>query len=253
MVRFLTVSYQGTKYAGWQRQPNAMTVQERLEAALSEFLDGNVRAVGAGRTDAGVHARGQVAHIEKAPERQAALPNAALVHGTNKHLPRDIRVLAAKRMPGGTHARKSASSKLYAYRCIRARVLSPLDEIDAIPVDPSIDVLSMREAATRLEGRHDFSAFALSGGTHQSPVRRLMRAEVREDGRQISFWFEGEGFLRGMVRSMVGTLLEVGSHRREPAWIDTLVAGVDRSEAGPTAPARGLTLERVFYPISSAR
>jgi len=248
MVRSLTVGYLGTNYAGWQRQPNAVSVQQRLEEALGEFLGGRTRLVAAGRTDAGVHARGQVVHLEAAPATSSDLPDAAFVHGTNQHLPADIRVLGAKRMPDGFHARKSSSSKIYDYRVIRGDVLSPLDALFAIRVAPEAEVQRMRLAAARLEGEHDFSAFALSGGAHTDPHRRLFRAELQERGPEIYFRFQGAGFLRGMVRSMVGSLLEVGLGRQEPNWIDSLLRGASRSQAGPTAPARGLTLVRVLYP-----
>lgn len=258
MVRCLTVAYRGTRYSGWQRQPNGITIQQRLEEALEALLKGSVRVVGAGRTDAGVHARGQVAHVNgdpRDPDRSvgADLPDAAFIHGTNRHLPLDIRILKASRMAEGFHARKSAISKVYTYRVVPTRVLSPLDGVFAAQVDPRIRVEPMREAATGLVGRHDFTAFALAGGAHSDPRRRIIRAELREGGGgDLIFEVEGDGFLRGMVRSLVGTLLEVGLGKRTPNEFVELLAGAPRSEAGPTAPPQGLVLERVLYASAPA-
>ena len=254
MVRSLRVAYRGTDYAGWQRQSNATTVQQRLEEALGAFLNRKVIVVGAGRTDAGVHARGQVAHVVGDPEDPKRstggdLPDTAFVHGTNRHLPLDIRVLEATRMAEGFHARKSALSKIYTYRVVPTLVLSPLDSMFAAPVDPKVCAEPMKEAMVGLVGRHDFTAFALAGGAHSDPHRRILRAQLRTSGAgHLTFEFEGEGFLRGMVRSLVGTLLEVGLGKRTPREFSELLEGSSRSEAGPTAPPQGLILERVFYP-----
>jgi tRNA pseudouridine38-40 synthase len=258
MVRCLTVAYRGTEYSGWQRQPNATTVQQRLEEALEELLGESVRVVGAGRTDAGVHARGQVAHItatagDRDGSAGAELPDSAFVHGTNRHLPPDIRVLAAGRMADGFHARKSALSKVYSYRMVPTLVMSPLDGVFAVQIDPRVQVEAMSEAATGLVGWHDFSAFALAGGAHSDPRRLISRAELLEGGRgDLVFEVEGNGFLRGMVRSLVGTLLAVGLGKMTPEQFLKLLRGAPRSEAGPTAPPQGLVLERVHYPPPAA-
>ena len=244
MTYKLTLSYRGTDLSGWQRQPNGRTAQQLMEEALEGLLGFAVRVVGAGRTDAGVHARGQVAHLELAE----AFPERGLVFGTNARLPPDVRVISAERVPAGFHARKHASGKLYRYRMVRCRVLSPLDEPFALRVDPQLDVAAMRAAASHLPGRHSFEAFALAGGAHTSPVRTLFSAKLEEAGADLWLALEGEGFLRGMVRSIVGTLLEVGSGRRTVASFAALLAGAPRSEAGPTAPALGPVLERVDYP-----
>jgi len=244
MVYRLTIGYRGTRYAGWQRQSNALAVQQVLEEALAGVLGHAIRLVGAGRTDAGVHARGQVAHFESG----RSFPCRGLVHATNRALPPDIRVVAACRIADGFHARRHARSKEYRYRLVRAAVLSPLDALFAVRVPAAIDVAAMRAAAAALVGRHDYSAFALAGGSHRSPVRTILAARWVERGEQLVFEVEGDGFLRGMVRGLVGTLLEVGRGRRSPAGLAALLAGRPRAEAGPTAPARGLELHHVSYP-----
>lgn len=241
----LLLSYRGTAYAGWQRQENAFAVQQVVEEALERLLGEPARIVGASRTDAGVHARGQAAHLELA----RPFPERGLVHGANHHLPEDVRVLAAAAMPPGFHARKHAWGKEYVYRLSRAPVIPPLDSLFVAPVPAAVDLGRMARAAASLAGRHDFSAFALAGGSHRQPFRRIFSAHWEEDGEELRFRVMGEGFLRGMVRALVGTLVEVGTGKRSPESFAGLLAGRSRAEAGPTAPAHGLTLERVLYPV----
>ena len=240
----LTLSYRGGAYAGWQRQENALSVQQVVEEALARLLEQPVRAIGASRTDAGVHARGQAAHLEL----PRPFPESGLVHGTNQHLPEDVRVLAAALMPAGFHARKHAMGKEYVYRLSRAAVVSPLDSPFVARAPDAIDVERIARAVEFLPGRHDFSAFALAGGSHGQPFRRIFSARWEERGEELRFRIVGEGFLRGMVRALIGTLIEVGTGRRSPESFAGLLSGRPRSEAGPTAPAHGLVLERVFYP-----
>ena len=240
----LLLAYRGTAYAGWQRQANARAVQEVVEEALAELVGAPIVIAGASRTDAGVHARGQVAHLDL--DRDLAC--AALVHGTNHRLPEDIRVLAADTVPADFHARFSARGKEYRYRLSRSAVLTPFDSPYVVRIEGALDLEALRAGAERLLGRHDFTAFAIAGGAHREPVRTIAEAEWLEHGDELIFRVVGDGFLRGMVRGLVGTLLEVGSGRRPPAAVSALLEGRARGEAGPTAPARGLVLERVFYP-----
>lgn len=263
----LTLAYRGGAYAGWQRQENALSVQQVVEEALARLLDLSpgppgppgpaeppVTVAGAGRTDAGVHARGQVAHLagpEAALAAAGELPPKALVHGTNRFLPDDVRVMAAARVPDGFHARKHAVGKTYLYRLRRADVLSPLDAPFVVRLARDVDLGALREASDALVGRHDFTAFALAGGSHGQPFRTVESArweeERTEEGVDLRFRVAGDGFLRGMVRSLVGTLVEVGEGRRTVADFRRLLSGRPRDEAGPTAPARGLCLEEVRY------
>ncbi len=240
----LTLAYRGTAYAGWQRQDNAVAVQQVVEEAVCELIGRTVRLHGAGRTDAGVHANGQTAHLRLAEP----FPEKALVHGANHRLPPDIRVLAAHRMSTGFHARKSALGKEYLYRIYRGRVPPPLVAPYVASARRELDLRAIRRALGVLPGTHDFTAFALSGGSHTQPWRRLFAATVDEHDRELHLRFFGEGFLRGMVRALVGTLVEIGHGKRPAESMAELLTGRPRGEAGPSAEARGLVLERVFYP-----
>ena len=243
MVYALILSYRGGQYSGWQRQNNAVTVQEVVEDALSDLLEAEIRIHGASRTDAGVHARGQVAHLSLDRE----FPVAGLQHGTNQRLPDDIRVMRAVRMPAEFHARKCATSKEYRYRLLRQGTMSPLDAPFAVRIGDEVDLSSMRQATRSLVGRHDFTAFALAGGGHGQPWRRILSADWQAAGSEIELQIVGDGFLRGMVRSIVGTLLEVGRGRISDPEFDALLQGGPRAAAGPTAPAHGLVLQEVHY------
>ena len=240
----LILSYRGTRYAGWQRQENALTVQEVLETALERLLGRPARVAGASRTDAGVHARGQAVSLEL----EEAFSARGLVHGTNHQLPEDVRVMAACEMPPGFHARKHAAGKTYCFRLSRASVISPLDAPYTVRIPHRVDLGRMARATEALPGRHDFSAFALAGGSHGQPFRTMLAAGWEERGEELLFRITGDGFLRGMVRALVGTLIEVGTGRRPPEGFAALLAGAPREAAGPTAPAHGLVLDEVFYP-----
>lgn len=244
MTYALVLSYRGDRYSGWQRQSNARTVQQVVEEALSDLLNQDIRIHGAGRTDAGVHARGQVAHLSLDRE----FPEAGLQHGTNQRLPEDIRVMLACRVPKGFHARKSAISKEYRYSLIRSATLSPLDSLFAVQMPRALDMRAVRAATESLLGEHDFSAFALAGGSHDQSVRRIISADWLELDAHFELRLVGDGFLRGMVRSIVGTLLEVGRGRMAVAGFEALLEGGTREDAGPTAPAHGLVLQEVHYP-----
>ncbi len=240
----LTISYLGSRYAGWQRQANALAIQQVVEEALSDLTQERSVVVGASRTDAGVHARRQVVHLDL----QRAFAPRGLIFGSNVRLPEDIRVLAAEQIAPAFHARRSARAKVYRYRLVRTRVLSPLDAAQAMRVEPRLDLAPIVDATRLLLGRHDFSAFAVAGGSHEDPQRSIFSAVWHEDGPCCELVIEGSGFLRGMVRTLVGTLLEVGRGRRSVSSFGELLAGGPRSLAGPTAPPQGLVLERVVYP-----
>ena len=249
MVYQLTLSYCGRNYAGWQRQANALAVQEVVEGALGEVVGHEVRIQGASRTDKGVHARGQVVHL--ALEQDFSI--SGLVYGTNQCLPEDIRVLRAQQVGDDFHARKSATAKEYRYRLIRADVLSPLEARFGVRIDPRLDLEVAKAASRCLLGEHDFSAFARSGGSHLDPRRSIYSVDWTAGrdvgcGEEVVLKIVGNGFLRGMVRCIVGTLLEIGLMRRPADSLKHLLAGGERCAAGPTAPPQGLSLHRVIYP-----
>lgn len=255
----LTLAYDGAPFAGWQRQRGLethATVQQSLEEALSRLTGADVVVQGAGRTDSGVHALGQVGHlsVRGAPDAPVPeLPIRALVTGTNHFLPKEIRVLSAQRLDTSErsfHARKSAVGKRYVYSIFRGSVAPPFVAARALHVRQHLDVDAMRRALEALPGRHDFSAYAVAGGSHTQGVRRLFsaRLDASPEGQlRVEFW--GEGFLRGMVRSLLGTLVEIGRGERPADDMGRLLEpGRTRDEAGFTAPAHGLCLERVVYP-----
>jgi len=246
-VTALVVAYDGGPFAGWQLQPGRPTVQGSLEAALSAIHGAPrdaVAIVGAGRTDAGVHALGQVATY-RAPNRRE-LPE--LLHGLAGLLPDSIRVVGARRLPAPFHACRSATGKLYRYRVINRRIALPFESPWAWLVRPPLDVEAMRKAAGQLVGEHDFSAFASAGGQQENGIRTLRRlALVERPGGVLELDAEADGFLYRMVRNLAGFLVDVGLGRRRAEEAAEVLASCDRRCAGGTAPPRGLCLVRVDY------
>jgi tRNA pseudouridine38-40 synthase len=240
----LTLAYDGTDYAGWQRQQNALAVQQVVEEAFAHFTDGEPPTVaGAGRTDAGVHARGQVASVIVDFDH----PVDAVTRGLNVRLPDAIRVLETVDAPLGFHARFHATGKTYAYRITRTPVLSPFDRHYAWHVPWRLDVDAMRAAAEAFVGRHDFASFQASGTLITDTVRTVERCDLAVSGDDLVITVTADGFLRHMVRTMVGTLVDVGSRHRAPETMPDVLAAARRDAAGRTAPAQGLTLIAVRY------
>lgn len=239
----LVLEYDGTGFAGWQRQPgSARTVQGVVESAFARVSDGAVVVTGAGRTDAGVHAEGQVASVRAATRLDPVTLHRAL----NALLPSDVAVVSLAPAPDSFHARRAARSKRYVYRLWAHPVRSPLRERFELWVREPLDLAALREASALLVGTHDFASFCAAGGAARTTVRTVSRAEWRGAvPGALCFAVEGPGFLRHMIRNLVGSLLEVARGRRPPSWIGDLLAVRDRTRAGPTAPARGLTLVRV--------
>jgi len=239
----MTVAYVGTRFAGWQVQPGRPTIQGVLEDRLSRMLQETVRLAGAGRTDAGVHALAQVASFTTG----CRVPLEGLRRGLNARLPIDIRMLAAEEVPDGFHARSDARGKEYRYRISRAEVVSPFTAPFVTPVLAALDVPAMQSAARGFEGRHDFTSFVPAGCTIEDRVRSVTLSRLHEEGDELVYVVRGEGFLRHMVRTIAGTLIEVGRGRIRPTDLGGILAARDRRRAGPCAPARGLALMRVFY------
>ena len=238
----LTVEYDGTDYHGWQRQTNAPTVQQAMEEGIASLVGHAVALHGSGRTDAGVHALGQVANFHTS----SAIPAEQLPHAINAHVPRDIVVLRAEDASPDFHARYSAKRKTYRYsilcRPVRPAVGARYVHWDRGPLDADRICL----AAARFLGEHDFATFK----THsigEGSVRTVYRSEVAVAGDRIEYSVTANGFLYNMVRAMVGTLLEVGKGKLSPDDVARLLERRDRTRAGPTAPARGLCLMSVEY------
>jgi tRNA pseudouridine38-40 synthase len=240
----LVLEYDGTRYVGWQVQPNGPSVQAEVERALETLHEAPRRVTAAGRTDAGVHALGQVVSF---PEERP-LPLVAYVKGMNAVLPEDVAVRSASLEPDGFDARRSARGKRYRYRIQNVETRAPLSRLVSWQVFRPLDVAAMREAARPLVGRHDFAAFQAAGCESHHAVRDLRRLEVLGEPRgEIAIVAEATAFVRHMVRNIVGTLVEAGLGSRDPASVLALLAGLDRTRAGATAPAHGLCLEEVFY------
>lgn len=240
----LLLEYDGTAYHGWQRQKNALTIQEVLETALAKLTGEAAKVHGSGRTDAGVHARGQVANFHTA----GRIPLKAFYAGLNSLLPRDLAVLDAAEVPMDFHARKSARAKTYEYRILNRRQPSPLNRRYAWVVREPLNLEAMTAAAAALPGEHDFSAFKASGGAPGHAVRQVSAASWRQGAAgRLRFSITANGFLRGMVRSLVGTMVEIGLGKRPPEDLAGLLNSGDRAGAGPTAPAQGLFLVEVLY------
>jgi tRNA pseudouridine38-40 synthase len=239
----ITLAYDGTDFVGWQRQANGPSIQGLLEEALLE-LDGRAVTVnGAGRTDAGVHALGQVASCSI--ERPVS-PD-VVVRALNARLPPEVRVLSAVEARPEFHARFDARAKTYRYRIWNAAVLDPFERRYAWHLSGPLDVEAMGAAASLLEGRHDFAGFQASGSATHTTERTIRTSVVTRTGALVVYEVTGEGFLRHMVRTIVGTLVDVGRGRWPAERVRDVLMAADRTLAGPTAPAEGLFLVSVEY------
>jgi len=245
----LLLQYDGTDFHGWQMQDGQRTVQGELTRVLSLLNDREVVVHGSGRTDAGVHAEGQVANVEL----QRVITPAKLRNAINGNLPRDVRVLFAAAAPDDFHARYSARGKTYAYRIVHSQTVSPFWTRYALPEARPLDLDRMRSCAKLFLGEHDWTAFSSAQSDAESRVRTVLRCEVddRWDARGRSHMIEvsmtANGFLRYMVRSIVGTLLAAARNEIDPDSISRAIRKGDRKLVGPTAPAHGLTLKSVQY------
>lgn len=245
----LVLEYDGTNFSGWQKQPAFRTVQGELEKAIINVSGIPSRVTGAGRTDTGVHARGQVANFKT----NSRLSPQDWIQALNHYLPQDLVVLSARRVTAVFHARFSAVGKTYTYRISNNKIPSALGRDYVWQYYPPLNIRAMRAGTRFIQGRHDFSSFQVdrSGkikkGGSPSAVCTLREVKISLRGSRVIFTFTGNRFLQHMVRSIVGTLLEVGRGRIKPREISEIIKKKDRKFAGPTVPARGLCLERVLY------
>ncbi len=239
----LVLEYDGSNYVGWQFQLNGPSVQGRVQRALEELLGAPVAVAAAGRTDSGVHARGQVVAFDS-PRN---LPLRAYWMGLNGLLPEDIAVVTAEEVDPAFDPRRWARGKRYRYSISNRRTRSPLLRHTHWELHQPLDLAAMQDAVRHLLGRHDFSAFRAADCEAAHAVREVSRAEVQRNGDEVTLVVEGTAFVKHQVRNFVGTLAEVGRRRQPPLWVKAVLDGRDRSKAGPTAPAHGLCLEAVFY------
>ncbi len=239
----LILEYDGTAYCGWQRQLNGPSVQQALEEALSRLTGESIAVTGSSRTDAGVHAMGLCAHFDSATR----IPPEKIAFALNTMLPPDIRIRESGPAPEGFHARYGARGKVYRYTFCNSRHDCAIGRQYSAHVPVPMDAARMHREAQSLIGTHDFAAFAASGSVVSSTVRTIYRAQVARRGDTVELMILGDGFLYNMVRIIAGTLMEIGTGKRENGAFAAAIDTGDRLALGQTAPARGLTLMRVLY------
>jgi tRNA pseudouridine38-40 synthase len=244
----MIIEYEGTNYHGWQVQPRGVTLQGLIEEKLRLLTKEVVHLAGSGRTDAGVHAFGQVAHFKT----QSQMDIRSIQRALNSLLPPDILIKGIKEVEERFHARKESKSKVYEYRILNRVLRSPFHRRYAWHIPRKLDLNQMKKATQHLIGEHDFSSFRSVGSPTRTAVRRVIRAEWRR-GREglIRFEIEATGFLKQMVRAVVGTLVEVGQGKTSPEEFGKILDLRDRKKAGPTAPAHGLFLKEVKYQLGT--
>lgn len=240
----LKISYDGSRYFGWEHQPDRETIQGKIETVLARMVDKDmVDVIGAGRTDAGVHARAMIANVhldtQMSPEE--------IRDYANRYLPDDIAILEVREAADRFHARYKAVGKTYQYTCFDGPIKPVFDRKYYTPLDQELDVEAMQEAAHFLEGKHDYKSFCGNSRMKKSTVRIVDTITVRRRKGYVYLTFHGTGFLQNMVRIMSGTLIEVGLGRKRPEEVGEILEACGRKVAGPTAPAKGLCLLKVDY------
>ncbi len=240
----LVLRYDGTRYSGWQSQEHEEnTIQGKLTAVLERMTGESIRLAGSGRTDAGVHALGQVANFRT----ESPFSCEKLKEELNQYLPEDMAVLSVEEADQRFHSRLNAVRKTYLYRIWNSPVHNVFERKYVYPLEQALDVEAMRQAADRLLGTHDFRAFSSYRRTKKSTVRTLEKITIEKNGEEIRLRFTGNGFLYHMVRILTGTLIEVGMNKKKPEDMDEILASLNRDKAGFTAPAQGLFLINVEY------
>ncbi len=240
----LKISYDGSRYFGWEHQPDRETIQGKIETVLARMVDKDmVDVIGAGRTDAGVHARAMIANVQL----DTQMSPEEIRDYANRYLPDDIAILEVREAADRFHARYKAVGKTYQYTCFDGPVKPVFDRKYYTPLDQELDVEAMQEAAHFLEGKHDYKSFCGNSRMKKSTVRIVDTIIVRRRKGYVYLTFHGTGFLQNMVRIMSGTLIEVGLGRKRPEEVGEILEACDRKVAGPTAPAKGLCLLKVDY------
>ena len=244
-MRFLLrVAYDGTKYCGWQLQPSLPTIEGELNKAISRLLGSEIQVIGASRTDAGVHAHGNVAVFDA----NTSIPADKLKYALNNILPEDIVITESRQVEDSFHPRHTDCIKTYSYKILNTDFADPVRRFDTYHYRYSLDIEKMRQGAKYIVGEHDFACFMAAGSTVTDTVRTVYALEFTEKDGIIEMRITGNGFLYNMVRIIAGTMIHVGGGKILPEKVEEIVAGKDRSKAGPTAPAKALTLEIIRYP-----
>lgn len=239
----LTVAYDGTNYHGWQLQPNVITIESVLNEALSSLFQEEIKVIGASRTDTGVHALGNIAVFDTT----ARMPAEKVSYALNQRLPEDIRIQASAQVPLNFHPRHQNSKKTYEYRILNSEFPMPIYRLYSHFTYVPLEIGQMQRAAAYLKGEHDFKSFCSANTVAETTVRTIYAISVQKSGDMISIKVTGSGFLYNMVRIIAGTLMEVGRGNITPEEMPDILNALDRTKAGPTAPACGLTLVKYEY------
>ncbi len=239
----LVIAYDGTQYCGWQLQPGKPTIEAEVNRALSELLGEEITVIGASRTDSGVHALGNVAVFDT----ESRIPAQKIAQAVNQRLPEDIRVQSSEEVSSDFHPRRCVSQKTYEYRILNRRIALPTERFYSSFIYYPLNVELMQKAAAYFIGEHDYKSFCSVKTQALDTVRTIYRLDVIKIGDNITITVTGSGFLYNMIRIIAGTLLEVGRGAYPPETVQTMLEGRDRSLAGPTAPAQGLTLVKIEY------
>lgn len=239
----LTVAYDGTNYCGWQVQNNGVTIEEKLNKAIADLTGEEIAVIGASRTDSGVHALGNVAVFDT----DTRIPAEKIALALNQRLPEDIRVQKSEKVSQDWHPRYADSIKTYRYQILNRKIPNPLRRFDTYFIYSDLDIEAMRKAAAYIVGEHDFASFCSAGSQVLTTIRTVYSLDIDVEDDLITIQITGNGFLYNMVRIIAGTLLQVGKGIYPPKHIADIITARDRSMAGPTAPARGLTLVGIEY------
>lgn len=240
----IILQYEGTKYSGWQTQGNTTnTIQEKIQAILEKMAGEVIEVHGSGRTDTGVHARGQVANFKLSTEKREI----EILEYLNRYLPLDIGVVEIEEVPTNFHSRLNAKEKTYLYRIWNSTIPNVFERRELLVFPQKLNIETMQKAASYFIGEHDFKSFCTNKRMKKSTVRTIYQIDIRKKGNEIQFLLRGNGFLYNMIRIIVGTLIEIGEEKRKPEEILSILKAKEREAAGPTMPAHGLTLLEVKY------